>query len=278
MKKYFIFLSFFIITLICLAQNQNTIFKVTNYSPAVMYISEASSIMVQFKSVGDSYARFYSAWIRMDDGRYINLYSHNCTPNKWMADHCCGEVVSGMGEVTYNLEKYIKTPFTGQFIFAVSSFVGYWDVNIIFLKNIEQTSNTSPETYKNVFQGVSPESIKAQTFFERMKLLKQDLEQHDVKRVFFYFDQKHMQININNLMNNKFQFIEQSLNSIIWGWGFIEDNYKNRITNIKDIKAVIEFKIFADKVVFVIRTIDGIIHTLYAYINWENLTIYGASG
>ncbi len=282
----FVFVIFILFPFLSFSEKQFTTFKVTNWSPAIIYLDEISSIKVQFQGIGDSYTRFYCAWLRLENGQYINLYGHNCDYLNWAINHCCGEVFSGKGEVIYNLDNYVKTPFNGQFIFAISSFVGYWDVNIIPFRKSEQTSDktnkqvsdTSSESYKNVFQGVSSESLQSQLLFEKMKLLKQDLENHDVRRVFFYFDSKHMQTNIFNFMNNKFQFIEDTLNWIIWNWGFMEDNYKNRISNINDIESVLEFKIYKERVVFSIKTKDGNVHTIYSYINWENLTLVGASG
>ena len=103
---------------------------VTNYKHKVVLVRGAHAITVKMRSIGDSYPRCYSAWIEDGSGGYVNLEGLDCDPEDWKASHCSCPTVAGGKEVRYDLFRYTRTPYTGEVVVAVSSYVGYWRVEV----------------------------------------------------------------------------------------------------------------------------------------------------
>ncbi len=104
--------------------------RITNYHPGVVTLEGAYAVRVEMESVGDGYARRFSAWIEDGSGGFLNLYGDDCDPEEWKRSHCSGPVVGRHGTVTYDLSRYTETPYSGQLVFAISSYVGYWRVRV----------------------------------------------------------------------------------------------------------------------------------------------------
>jgi hypothetical protein len=103
---------------------------VTIFSHKSFPVRDASRILVRMRSIGDGYLRCYSTWIGDGSGGYINLEGADCTPEQWRSDHCSCPTVSQSKEVRYDLINYTDTPYTGDVTVAVSSYVGYWQVEV----------------------------------------------------------------------------------------------------------------------------------------------------
>jgi hypothetical protein len=103
---------------------------VTNYRHKVVPVRGAHAISVKMRSIGDSYLRCYSTWIEDLSGGYVNLDGADCDPEEWMASHCSCPTAAGSKEVRYDLARYTDTPYTGEVVVAVSSYVGYWRVEV----------------------------------------------------------------------------------------------------------------------------------------------------
>jgi hypothetical protein len=116
---------------------------VTNYEHGSFPLRAAHGIVVKMRSVGDPYLRCYSAWIQDGSGGYINLDDGLCDPQRWKSSHCSCPTVAGTGERRYDLSRYTQTPYTGEVVVAVSSYVGYWRVEV---EAAAQAGATAPAT------------------------------------------------------------------------------------------------------------------------------------
>jgi hypothetical protein len=103
---------------------------VGNYEHGSFQVKDARSILVKMRSVGDPYVRCYSTWIRDGSGGYINLDGGSCDPDAWKSSHCSCPTAAGARDSRYDLSRYIGTPYTGEVVVAVSSYVGYWQVAV----------------------------------------------------------------------------------------------------------------------------------------------------
>jgi len=103
---------------------------VTNYEHGTFSVRDAHAVSVRMRSVGDPYLRCYSTWIRDGSGGYINLDGADCDPETWKSSHCGCDTVAGSKEIRYDLSRYIRTPYSGEVVVAVSSYVGYWRVEV----------------------------------------------------------------------------------------------------------------------------------------------------
>jgi hypothetical protein len=103
---------------------------VTNYEHGSFRVRDVRSIVVKMRSVGDQYARCYSIWIEDGTGGYLNLDGGSCDPDAWKASHCSCPTVAGVLQRSYDLSRYTRTPYTGEVVVAVSSYVGYWRVEV----------------------------------------------------------------------------------------------------------------------------------------------------
>jgi len=103
---------------------------ITNYIHRRQPLINARSVSVQMESFGDPYVRCYSAWIEDGSGGYINLNGGSCSPDTWKSTHCSCPTVSGRASVSYDFSAYTSVPYTGKFIFAISSYLGFWTAEI----------------------------------------------------------------------------------------------------------------------------------------------------
>jgi hypothetical protein len=99
---------------------------VINYSHGVFRVEGARRITVKMRDVGDPYLRWYTTWIDDGSGGFINLDGGDCGPDEWKASHCSCPTVAGQKQIRYDLFRYTDTPYTGDVVVAVSSYVGYW--------------------------------------------------------------------------------------------------------------------------------------------------------
>ncbi len=103
---------------------------VGNYKHGSFRVRDARGIVVRMRSVGDPYVRCYSTWIRDGAGGYINIDGGPCDPQAWKSSHCSCPTVAGAKERRYDLSPYTRTPYTGEVVVAVSSYLGYWKVEV----------------------------------------------------------------------------------------------------------------------------------------------------
>ena len=103
---------------------------VGNYEHGSFRVRGARSIVVKMRSVGDPYVRCYSIWIQDGSGGHINLDGGACDPDAWKSSHCSCPTVAGETQRRYDLSRYTQTPYTGEVVVAVSSYVGYWQVAV----------------------------------------------------------------------------------------------------------------------------------------------------
>ena len=112
----------------------------------------------------------------------------------------------------------------------------------------------------------------------RMQLMSQDLETHDFDRLFHYFCPQHFSANIEMFWEDSFIFSDQAIEMAILNWGFIYDDYRDALESIHRINIVLDYHIAEERVTFELMLDNGETVYVYAFINWDNLGLYGAAG